>query len=229
MTRHKMKIRPSHSWNVSTKRARQIQERLRRRASLTYRPEPIVHVAGVDISVKDGVARAAVVVLRFTDLEVVDIARAERPAEFPYVPGLLTFREAPSILEACELLKVEPELFLFDGQGYAHPRRFGLATHMGVLLDRPSIGCAKTRYIGTYDEPHEQAGYYTPLWDGNEQIGAVLRTRSNVKPLFISPGHKMDTPAALDLVLACSAGFRLPEPTRLAHQAAGGRELAIIE
>lgn len=138
------------------------------------------------------------------------------------MPGLLSFRECPSLLAAWEKLVVRPDLLLVDGQGIAHPRRFGLASHLGVLLDVPSIGCAKTRFIGTHDEPHELAGSYTDLWDGDELIGAVLRTRDNVKPLYISVGHRIELSTALDLVMKCCAGYRLPEPTRLAHQAAGG-------
>jgi deoxyribonuclease V len=176
----------------------------------------------VDISVKHDRARAAMVVLSFPDLQLVEVALAEEPVPFPYVPGLLSFREIPSILAAAERLTVDPDLVLVDGQGIAHPRRFGLASHLGVLLDKPTIGCAKTRLIGTHDEPYHEAGCYTDLFDGQELIGAVLRTRSHVKPLYISVGHQIDLPTALDRVLECCGGYRLPEPTRLAHQAAGG-------
>ena len=156
-----------------------------------------------------------------TDLQVVDVALSEQQVLFPYVPGLLSFRECPSIIAAAKKLTVEPDLLLVDGQGIAHPRRFGLASHLGVLFNKPTIGCAKSRYIGTHDDPHGVAGSYTDLFDGEELIGAVLRTRNDVKPLYISVGHKIDLPTALDFVLECSAGYRLPEPTRLAHQAAG--------
>jgi deoxyribonuclease V len=213
-----------HSWDVTPANARTIQERLRCRVSSRNVRGAVRHVAGVDISVKDGQARAAIVVLTFPELKLVEVSLAEQPATFPYVPGLLSFREIPSILAAADRLRTEPDLLLVDGQGIAHPRRFGLAAHLGVLLDRPTIGCAKSRLIGTFDEPYHEAGCYTDLWDKGELIGAVLRTRSNVNPLYISIGHKIDLPTALDQVLDCCAGYRLPEPTRLAHQAAGGRK-----
>jgi len=221
----------SHDWSVTPAEAREIQERLRGRVRQRNGPElkNVQHVAGVDISVKEGRATAAIPVLRWDDLAVVDVARFEQPVPFPYVPGLLSFREIPSILAAYELLKIEPDVLLVDGQGVAHPRRFGLASHLGVLLDKPTIGCAKTRFIGAYDEPHEEAGCYADLIDEGrlsgrpgELIGAVLRTRTAVKPIFVSVGHKVDLPTAIDLVWNCCSGFRLPEPTRLAHQAAGG-------
>lgn len=223
-----MEVHLAHSWNVTPAEAREIQQQLRGQVSLRNKLRRPRHVAGVDISVKNGQAAAAVVVLRWADLAVVEVARARRAVEFPYVPGLLTFREAPVILDACQRLRVEPDLFLFDGQGYAHPRRVGLASHMGVLLGRPSVGCAKTRFIGTYDDPADEAGCYTDLWDGDELIGAVVRTRDRVKPLFISPGHMVNVPTSIDIVLDCGRGFRLPEPTRLAHQAAGGKQLAVV-
>lgn len=213
----------AHRWDVTPAEARAIQERLRGRVSRRNSRRTVRHVAGVDISVKHDRARAAMVVLSFPDLQLVEVALAEEPVPFPYVPGLLSFREIPSILAAAERLTVDPDLVLVDGQGIAHPRRFGLASHLGVLLDKPTIGCAKTRLIGTHKEPYHESGCYTDLWDKDELIGAVLRTRTNVKPLYISIGHKIELPTALDRVLDCCRGFRLPEPTRMAHQAAGGR------
>ncbi|MEM8945805.1 MAG: deoxyribonuclease V [Planctomycetota bacterium] len=215
-----------HPWDVTTAEAREIQNRLRSKVVQRGRPR-VKHVAGVDISIRGDWAIAAVPVLRFEDLQIVDLAIVEQKVPFPYVPGYLSFRECPSILAAIEKLDAKADLILVDGQGIAHPRRFGLASHLGVLLDTPSIGCAKTRFIGVHDKPAEEAGCYTDLWDvdldGNDElIGAVLRTRDNVKPMYISVGHKLDLPTALDLVLACGNGYRLPEPTRLAHQAAGG-------
>ena len=212
----------SHPWDVTIAEAREIQNRLSSRVSRRGRRRKIRYVAGVDISVRGDRAIAAVPVLRFEDLEIVDLAIVEQRVPFPYVPGYLSFRECPSIMAAMEKLSISPDLILVDGQGIAHPRRFGLASHLGVLLDTPSIGCAKTRFIGTHDEPDTEAGCYTDLWDGDELIGAVLRTRDNVKPLYISVGHKIDLQTALDSVLECGGGYRLPEPTRLAHQAAGG-------
>ncbi len=217
-----MKDQPSHRWDVTTAEARAIQERLRSRVVRRGKPRKVRHVAGVDVSVRGDRAIAAIVVLRIDDLQIVEVALERQRVPFPYVPGLLSFRECPSILAAIKKLTVQPDLLMIDGQGIAHPRRFGLASHLGVLLDRPTIGCAKSRYIGTHDEPDLQAGCYTDLFDGEELIGAVMRTRTDVKPLYISVGHKIDLPTALDFVLDCCAGYRLPEPTRLAHQAAGG-------
>lgn len=211
-----------HRWDVTFAEAREIQNTLRRRVRQRGKPRNIKHVAGVDISIRGEKAIAAVPVLRFDDLEIVDLAIVEQQVPFPYVPGYLSFRECPSILAAMEKLIVKPDLILVDGQGVAHPRRFGLASHLGVLLDTPTIGCAKTRFIGTHEEPADEAGCYTDLLDGEELIGAVVRTRDNVKPMYISVGHKLDLPTAIDLVLECGGGYRLPEPTRLAHQAAGG-------
>lgn len=216
-----MKSLQLHPWNVTTAEARAIQERLRSRVVRRGKPRHIEHVAGCDISIRGDRAVAAIVVLRYESLEVVDTALAEQRVPFPYVPGLLSFRECPALLAAAEKLSIEPDLLLIDGQGVAHPRRFGLASHLGVLWDKPTIGCAKTRYIGLFDEPHEEVGSYTDLMDGSEVIGAVLRTRTDVKPLFISIGHKIELPAALDCVLGCCAGYRLPEPTRVAHRTAG--------
>lgn len=173
------------------------------------------------MSIRRGQAIAAVSVLEFETLELIEHAVAQMPVAFPYVPGLLSFREIPVVLAAWQRLAPSPELVLVDGQGIAHPRRFGFAAHLGVLLNRPTIGCAKSRYIGEHEEPHEQRGSYVDLYDGPELIGAVLRTRDRVKPLFISIGHKIDLPTALDYVLDCGNGFRLPEPTRLAHRLAG--------
>jgi deoxyribonuclease V len=155
----------------------------------------------------------------------VDSARADRPITFPYVPGLLTFREGPVVLAALEQLTTWPDLFIFDGHGLAHPRRVGLAAHLGILLDQPSIGCAKSRLTGTHAEPDSDIGNWTPLIDGGETIGAVLRTRKNTKPVFVSIGHRIDLPTAIEFVLRCTRGYRLPETTRWAHKVAGGAEL----
>jgi deoxyribonuclease V len=175
----------------------------------------------VDCALRNNRAIAAVPVLDFDTMELVDLAVVEKPLTFPYVPGLLTFRECPAILAAMDLLKVKPDLVMVDGQGIAHPRRIGIAAHLGVLIDKPTIGCAKSRLIGTHDEPYARAGYYADLWDKDDLIGAVLRTRDGRNPLYISIGHKVDLPTAIDLVLECCRGFRLPEPTRMAHRAAG--------
>lgn len=214
-----------HPWNVTPGEAREIQEKLRPRVRRRNGPElrRLRYVAGVDCSLRGGEAVAAVPVLRYDTLELVDLAIVAEPITFPYVPGLLSFRECPAVLAAFAKLVVEPDLVMVDGQGIAHPRRIGIAAHLGVLLDKPTIGCAKSRLIGTYDEPHERAGYYTDLFDKDDLIGGVLRTRTGVNPLFVSIGHKIDLPTSLDLVLECTRGYRLPEPTRQAHKAAAGQ------
>lgn len=213
----------AHRWDVTPADARQIQEEVRSRVSRRNGAElkRIKYVAGVDCALRNNHAVAVVPVLRFDTLELVDLAVAAKPLVFPYVPGLLSFRECPAILAAMRRLKVQPDLVMVDGQGIAHPRRIGIAAHLGVLLDKPTIGVAKSRLIGTHDEPYQKSGYYTDLCDKGELIGGVLRTRDNCNPLYISVGHKIDLPTAIDLVLECCRGFRLPEPTRLAHQAAG--------
>jgi deoxyribonuclease V len=175
----------------------------------------------VDVAVREEIARAAVVVLRYPDLTPIETALAELPVAFPYIPGLLSFREAPAILAACAKLTTAPDLFIFDGQGTAHPRRLGIARHVGLFLDRPSIGCAKSRLCGEHGELPSHAGAWAPLTDAGEIIGAVVRTREEVRPVYVSPGHRVDLATAIRHVLACCRGYRLPEPCRLAHQAAG--------
>ncbi|RIK79995.1 MAG: deoxyribonuclease V [Planctomycetota bacterium] len=213
-----------HRWDVTPAEARLIQEQLRARVSRRNGPglKRLRYVAGVDCAMRNGRATAAVPVLDFETMEVADLAVVEAPIAFPYVPGLLTFRECPAILAAMARLTVRPDLVMVDGQGIAHPRRIGIAAHLGVLTGTPTIGCAKSRLIGDHDEPHRAAGYYTDLVDAGELIGGVLRTRSDVRPLYVSIGHRIDLPTALNLVLECCRGFRLPEPTRRAHQAAAG-------
>jgi deoxyribonuclease V len=178
----------------------------------------------VDISGEDGygMARAAVVVLRYPGLEIVERKVITMPVVFPYVPGLLSFREVPLILAACEQLTVTPDLFIADGQGVAHPRRLGLACHLGLFLVVPTIGCAKSILCGRHDEVGEERGDSAPLYDDGEVVGAAVRTRRGVKPVYVSIGHKVDLRTAIDWVLACCYRYRLPEPTRLAHLAAMG-------
>jgi deoxyribonuclease V len=193
----------------------------------TFDPAAVQTVAGVDVSFRAGMAQAAVVVLRFPDLGPVDHALGEAPLTFPYVPGLLTFREGPSVLNALEKLAAWPDLLIFDGHGMAHPRRIGLAAHMGVILDQASIGCAKSRLIGQHDEPGASVGDWVPLQDKGETIGAVVRTQPGVRPLYVSIGHRVDLPTAVDFVLRCAPNHRLPETTRYAHRVAGGAKLHI--
>jgi deoxyribonuclease V len=214
-----MDIRTLHDWTLDPAAARGIQEMLMprlRRGAVSYPPGL---VGGADVAVDRGrrLVFASVIVFRFHDLALVEKVFAHGPAEFPYVPGLLSFREGPVMLKAFAKLQHRPDVVLFDGQGIAHPRRLGLAAHLGLWLDLPTIGCAKSRLIGSHEEPGPHRGDAQPLMDGGEQIGEVLRTRDGVKPLYISPGHRTDFASARRIVLECGGGRRLPEPTRLAH------------
>jgi deoxyribonuclease V len=227
---------PLHAWDVSPVEARRIQADLAARVDLTdaITLDAIETVAGVDNSyvTHDGktTAGAVVIVLSFPAMEIVETAFAWQPIAFPYVPGLLSFREAPAVLAACADLTVEPDVFLFDGQGYAHPRRLGLASHLGLLLERPSIGCAKSRLVGEYAEPERVFGAHTPLVDRGEVVGAAVRTRPRHKPLFVSPGHRISVETAVAIALACCRdGAFLPEPTRLAHDLVTQQRRAWIE
>jgi deoxyribonuclease V len=224
-----VKLATKHPWDLEVGEAKALQPQLAEKVitETTFDPASVASVAGVDVSFPSGIARAAVVVLSFPALEPLDYALADVPTTFPYVPGLLTFREGPSVLAALEGLHTWPDLFIFDGQGVAHPQRIGLAAHMGVILDWPSIGCAKSRLTGTHEEPGDDPGDWVPLCDGEETIGAVVRSRAKVRPLFVSIGHRVDLPTAIGFVLRCTKGYRLPETTRLAHKVAGGAELQI--
>ena len=181
-------------------------------------------IAGADISIKrfETAATAAVVVLSYPDLVPIDLSVIEEKVSFPYVPGLLSFRESPLVLHACEKLKCDFDLLLIDGHGYAHPRRVGLACHLGILLDKPTIGCAKSLLTGEYEDPPAKRGSYTNIMDKGEIIGAAVRTKDGVKPVFVSIGHRVDLAVSIQLVLACCKGYRIPEPLRLAHLIAGG-------
>jgi len=224
-----------HNWNLSYSRARDLQEQLACKVQHTAVKKMPGTVAGIDCAFsKDGERIfAAVVVLRLPDLETIETTSASRRVTFPYIPGLLSFREAPVCIAAVEKLRKQPDVFIIDGQGIAHPRRLGLAAHLGLFFDRPTIGCAKSRLIGQFEEPPLQKGAYTLLTDRKttqqntqydarntqyQTIGAVLRTRTNVKPVFVSVGHKCRLKDVIEITLACTAKYRLPEPTRLAHQ-----------
>jgi deoxyribonuclease V len=211
-----------HRWDLTPKEAVALQDQLRGRIVRADRLGPVERVAGVDVGFEaDGrIARAAVAVLSFPELRPLEHAIARLPTAFPYVPGLLTFREAPAVLEAFAGLRALPDLILYDGQGLAHPRRLGIASHVGLLLDLPSIGVAKTRLIGEHGRVPAAKGRWTPLHDGEEVIGAVLRTRAHVKPLFISIGHRISLETAVGYVMACVTRYRLPETTRCAHRLA---------
>jgi deoxyribonuclease V len=219
-----MKARSLHGWQVSIDEAKEIQRALASQVVCQCSLRSPSLVAGVDISGEDGygMARAAVVVLRFPGLEVVERRVITLPVVFPYVPGLLSFREVPLVLAACEKLSVRPDLFIADGQGMAHPRRLGLACHLGLFLDIPTIGCAKSILCGRHDELGNERGDSVPLYDGGEVVGAAVRTRRGVKPVYVSIGHRVDLKTAVEWVLACCGRYRLPEPTRLAHLAAMG-------
>jgi deoxyribonuclease V len=220
----RLKIKSPHPWDVDIAQAREIQEQLRDRVDTRNRLGPVEHVAGVDVGFEDGnrITRAAVAVLRLEDLELVDHAIARRKTSFPYVPGYLSFREIPAVLDALALLQSAPDLVLCDGQGIAHPRRFGIACHLGVVTGLPTIGVAKSRLTGTYDKVPDRRGGWTFLRDGDEVIGAVLRTRKGVKPVFVSPGHRVDLATAVEYTMRCTTRYRLPETTRHAHRLASG-------
>ncbi len=213
-----------HSWQVTPEQARRIQAAGRGHVLAEDWLGEVRRVAGIDVGFEQGgtVSRAAVVVLEFPSLRLLEPAVARRPTSFPYVPGLLSFREIPAVLEALGQLSAPPDLLLCDGQGYAHPRRFGLACHLGVLTGLPSIGVAKSRLIGRYGPVPSHKGAWVPLRDGDETIGAVLRTRTGVAPLYVSIGHRVTLPTAIHWVLACTTRYRLPETTRQAHRLASG-------
>ena len=215
--------RITHEWNLSPKEAVAFQKKLADKVILENHLETVNTIAGVDVGIKNGTAKAAVVVLAFPGLNVIDYAVASGPVPMPYIPGLLSFREGPVILAAMARLSASPDLLIFDGQGIAHPRRLGIASHMGVLLDVLTIGCAKSRLCGNHSEPGEKKGSRVPLRHHGEQIGMVLRTRDRVKPVFVSPGHRVDFDTAIHFVLACCTRYRLPETTRWAHNVAAGK------
>ncbi len=219
-----MRVRALHSWDVSVAEAKQIQTSLAKEVVTCDGTLSPRLVAGVDISAPNakGMATAAVVVLGYPELNVVEVEEAQDRIGFPYVPGLLSFRESPLILAACEKLRSVPDLLLVDGQGLAHPRRFGLACHVGVLLDLPTIGCAKSVLCGQHGPVGEETGCHAELFDNGEVIGAALRTKSKAKPIYVSVGHRIGLASALQWVLKCCRGYRIPEPTRLAHLAAAG-------
>ena len=211
-----------HSWQLTPAEAIALQNELRQRVERVDRLPAIRHVAGVDVGfeAEGRVTRAAAAVLTFPGLELVEKSVARCPTAFPYVPGLLAFRELPAVLAALARLNTAPDLILCDGQGIAHPRRFGIASHLGVLLDVPTIGVAKTRLTGHNDEPPDVKGAWTSLIDGAETIGAVVRTRAGVKPVYVSIGHRVSLKTAIELTLACVTRYRLPETTRHAHHLA---------
>jgi deoxyribonuclease V len=214
------------AWDVSPAEAVAIQKALREEALLEDRLGPVKRIAGVDVGFSEAgrVTRAAVAVLTFPTLEVVETAVVYRPTTFPYIPGLLSFREVPAVLQALEELAQLPDLVLCDGQGRAHPRRLGLASHLGVLTDLPAIGVAKSLLVGRHEPLGEERGAWQPLLDRGEVVGAALRTRSRVSPVYVSQGHRVGLETAIDYVLRCTPKYRLPETTRQAHRLASAIE-----
>ena len=218
-----MKVERLHSWQISIAEALEIQQRLAVQVSKRSEVTTPRFIAGIDISAgkEEGMATGAVVVLQYPELSVVETKVARGKLDFPYIPGLLSFRESPLTLAACQKLTIIPDLILVDGQGIAHPRRLGLASHLGLFLNTPTIGCAKSILCGNHEAPGAEPGSYTEVADRGEIIGAALRTKLRVKPVYVSIGHKVDLKTATYWVMNCCRGYRLPEPTRLAHLAAG--------
>ncbi|HEX8650047.1 MAG TPA: deoxyribonuclease V [Pyrinomonadaceae bacterium] len=208
-----------HDWKMTPREAVELQKSLREGVRLRPLAKRIETIAGADISFNkfSSTVYAGLVVLRLPRLEVVEEVGVVSETSFPYVPGLLSFRETPSVLEAWSKLKTEPDAVMFDGQGIAHPRRVGIASHVGLLIERPTLGCAKSVLVGKYQEPETERGNWTELVDKGEVVGAALRTKNNVQPIFVSPGHLIDLEGAIRLTLECDGGYRQPEPTRRAH------------
>lgn len=215
-----------HSWSLTPEEAIRIQKEFRERLILQWDGRQVKTIGGVDVSIKTEVTRAAIVVLRYPELTPIEAAVEDAPLVFPYIPGLLAFREGPAVLAAWNKLREKPDLLMFDGQGIAHPRGVGIASHMGLWLERPTIGVAKSRLYGLHSEVGTERGDRADLLDQNTNvIGTVLRAREKTNVLYISPGHLIDVVHAAQFVMNCLAGYRLPEPTRWAHKVAGGEKL----
>lgn len=217
-----------HSWNLSPSEAIALQKTLATQVD-TQTPIDLARVklvAGVDVSVKNNISQAAIVVLTFPGLELIEVATAHMPTTFPYISGLLGFREGEVILEAQKKLQHRPDVYIFDGQGLAHPRRMGIASHIGLWWDASTVGCGKTRLVGTHADVAPEKGSYESLWHRGEEVGVVLRTRTRVKPVYVSVGHRITLDTARELVLCCTPRYRLPEPIRAAHRAAGEGDLS---
>jgi len=214
-----------HGWDLSPKEAIALQKRLRPQIVTQDDFGEIRRVAGVDVGFEEGgrITRAAVSVLSWPELDPMEDALARQPTRFPYVPGLLSFREIPAVLEALAQLRTPPDLLLCDGHGIAHPRRLGIAAHLGLYVNLPSIGVGKSRLVGRYEEPGPEKGDWSPLMDAGERIGAVVRTRTRVKPLFISGGHRVGLESAIRFTLAATTRYRLPETTLRADRLASRR------
>ncbi|HEY9849176.1 MAG TPA: deoxyribonuclease V [Leptolyngbyaceae cyanobacterium] len=221
-----MKINQRHDWPLTAEDAAQIQKELALEVVTEDRLDSVQYVAGVDVGFAESgsLTRAAVAVLSFPDLQLQEHAIAYRPTTFPYIPGFLSFREVPAVIDALEKVTISPDLILCDGQGIAHPRRLGIACHLGLLIDVPTIGVAKSLLIGRYEQLADERGSWQPLIDKGETIGAVLRTRTGVKPVYVSSGHRISLPTAIDYVMRCTPKYRLPETTRWADKLASNRK-----
>ncbi|MGD0784693.1 MAG: deoxyribonuclease V [Sedimentisphaerales bacterium] len=226
-----MKTKHLHNWDISVKNAIGLQKTLAGEVIQCKFDKKIKTIAGLDCAFsKDKKSiYACIVVLSSQSFEILETVHSIEPVTFPYIPGLLSFREAPACLAAAENLKTVPDCFIVDGQGLAHPRRLGIACHLGLFLDVPTIGCAKSRLIGDFENPAAAKGSTSPLKDKNEIIGSVVRTRSNVKPVFVSVGFKCRLSDAVRIVLDCCVKYRLPEPSRLAHQTVTRLKLKIVD
>ncbi|MBW4519080.1 MAG: deoxyribonuclease V [Scytolyngbya sp. HA4215-MV1] len=220
-----MNIKQRHPWVLTAEEATAIQQELRQEVVTEDQLGAVQFVAGMDVGfeAEGSITRAAIAVLRFPDLQFHEQAIARRPTTFPYIPGYLSFREVPTVLDALEQLQTIPDLLLCDGQGIAHPRRLGIACHLGLLTDLPAIGVGKSRLVGRHEDVPEQRGSWVPLIHQKETIGAVLRTRPGTKPLYISPGHKISLLTAIEYVMSCTTKYRLPETTRFAHKLASAK------
>lgn len=209
-----------HKWNLSPSQAVALQKSLSGKVQLVELKEHPKTIAGIDCAFSGDKKRifACVVVLKLPGFELIEMKSAVQTLTFPYIPGLLSFREAPACIAAVEKLENEPDAFIIDGQGVAHPRRFGLACHLGLFFNKPTVGCAKSRLIGSFEDPAPEKSSFSSLRDGRETIGAVVRTRTNVKPVFVSVGSKCLLKDAIKMVLDCTTKYRIPEPARLAHQ-----------
>ncbi len=213
------KFKSLHDWALTPREAVELQKELRAQVRIAPLDRPIKTIAGADISFNkfSKTVYAGLVVLALPSLEVIEEVGVVSETAFPYVPGLLSFREAPSVLEAWAKLKTEPDAVMFDGHGIAHPRRVGIASHVGLIIERPTLGCAKSVLVGKFEEPEKERGAWTEMIDKGETIGAALRTKTNVQPIFVSVGHMIDLAGAIALTLQCDGGYRQPEPTRRAH------------
>ncbi len=216
-------------WPNNYREGVEIQERLRSKVVIRPFRGRVKSVGGVDAAVDRSEKKiyAAILLFTYPELEFIDEAAASEVAVFPFIPGLLSFREGPAIVAAYHKLSMKPDLMIFDGQGIAHPRRFGIASHMGVLLDLPTVGCAKSRLVGEYKEPGLKKGDFSSLVYEGEEVGVVLRTRDGVRPVFVSPGHRMDLKSSINAILSMCGGYRLPQPIRLAHMRVGRLKRAI--